>query len=248
MARSDDILVELSQLATDLGPALRPPSYHELLQSIAEAARRIFDAKACSLALLDEEQEILTFHVAAGYGEDQVVGLKVPVNQGIAGWVVTSGQPIAIADVRQDPRFARDVAESTGYVPQAILAMPLETERGMLGVIEVLDRGHDSTSGADDMALLGLFADQAALAIENSRIFGQLGQVLLTAAAQATKAGSLRRSLQLLAEDENNPHAELAELAASFSELTTAGPAERRAATQLVSQFVSYVRSRRKRG
>jgi GAF domain-containing protein len=249
MARSDDILVELSQLATDLGPALKPPSYDELLRSIAEAARRIFDAKACSLALLDEEQEYLTFHVAAGYGEEQVKGMRVPVNQGIAGWVVTSGQPIAIADVTRDPRFARDVAESTGYVPQAILAMPLETDRGMLGVIEVLDRGPDSAGGGgEDMALLGLFANQAALAIENSRIFGQLGQALFAAAAGAAKKGSLRQSLQRIAEDETDPNAELAELAASFSELAAAGTAERRAATQLMAQFVTYVRSRRKRG
>ena len=98
------------------------------------------------------------------------------------------------------------------------------------------------------MALLGLFANQAALAIENSRVFGHLGQVLFAAAAQATKKGSIRRSLQELAEDETTPDAELAELAASFSELAAAGPAERRAAAQMLGQFASYVRSRRKRG
>jgi len=76
------------------------------------------------------------------------------------------GQPIEIADVTRDPRFARDVAESTGYVPRAILAMPLETDRAMLGVIEDLDRRKDGGSGARDMELLALFARQAALAIE----------------------------------------------------------------------------------
>jgi GAF domain-containing protein len=248
MAKSDDILEELSQLATDLGPALTPATHGELLQSIAEAARRIFDAKACSLALLDEEQEYLTFHVAAGYGEEHVIGLRVPVNQGIAGWVVTSGQPIAISDVTKDPRFARDVAESTGYVPQAIIAMPLETERGMIGVIEVLDRGPNSSGGGDDMEILGLFANQAALAIENSRIFSQLGRALFAAAGRSAEAGSLRKALLAMAEERNEPNAELAELAACFNELAAEGPAERRGATQLVTQFLAYVRSRKRRG
>ncbi|HET9199530.1 MAG TPA: GAF domain-containing protein [Dehalococcoidia bacterium] len=248
MANSDEILKQVAQLATDLGPALTPTAHDELLRSIAEAARRIFDANACSLALLDEEQENVVFHVAAGYGEEQVRGLKVPVNQGIAGWVVTSGQPIAISDVSKDPRFARHVAESTGYVPKAIIAMPLETERGMIGVIEVLDRGPSSFAAGDDMEILGLFANQAALAIENSRVFTRLGQTLFEAAGKSTKDKDLQRSLLRIAEEPSEPNAELAELAACFNELAAEGPAERRGATQLIVQFLTYVRSRRRRG
>lgn len=247
MVTGKKLLSDLSQLATDLGPALAPIAHDELLRSIAEAARRIFDAQACSLALLDEAQENLVFHVAAGYGESTVVGMSVPVNQGIAGWVITSGQPIAIADVTKDPRFARGVAESTGYVPRSILAMPLETERGMIGVIEVLDRGQ-TIGGADDMALLELFARQAALAIENSAVFNRLGQALFAAAAGAAEEGNLRSALLAIAEEAASPHAELAELAAHFKELSAMGPAERRAATALLREFLAYTRARRRRG
>ena len=141
--RSFEMLQDLARTATDLGPALAPAGHEELLRSITEAAKNIFEAAACSLALLDDAQEELTFYVASGAGAEDVIGMRVPVGQGIAGWVVSSGQPIEIADVTRDPRFARDVAETTGYVPRAILAMPLETERAMLGVIEVLDRRAD---------------------------------------------------------------------------------------------------------
>jgi GAF domain-containing protein len=240
---SPQLLHRLARIATELGPALAPAGHQELLRSITAAAKDIFEAAACSLALLDDAQEELTFYVASGAGADDVIGLKVPVGQGIAGWVVTSGQPIEIADVTRDPRFARDVAESTGYVPRAILAMPLETERQMLGVIEVLDRRSAGGSGARDMELLALFARQAALAIENSRVFSNLGRALFEAAGQVGD-GDLTVALQAVARRAPGPDPELAELAAHFNELSRMGPEERLAATRMVGEFVAYMRTR----
>jgi GAF domain-containing protein len=241
--RSPTLLREIARLATDLGPALVPAGHQELLRSITAAAKDIFEAAACSLALLDDAQEELTFYVASGAGADDVIGMRVPVGQGIAGWVVTSGQPIEIADVTRDPRFARDVAESTGYVPRAILAMPLETERQMLGVIEVLDRRADGGSGARDMELLALFARQAALAIENSRVFSDLGRALFEALKHVAN-GDLRSALELVAREGGLPSPELAQLAAHFNELSRMGPEERVAATRMVGEFVAYMRAR----
>lgn len=83
--------------------------------------------------------------------------MRMPASQGIAGWVVQSGQPIAISDAAADPRFALDQAERTGYVPQTILAVPVETPQRMLGVITLLDRD-PRRPGDQDMALLALFA------------------------------------------------------------------------------------------
>lgn len=136
-----------------------------LLGSIAELGRRIFGAAACSVALLDADDEHLVFRAASGAGADEILGLRLPVSKGIAGWVVSSGQPIAVHDVRADPRFAEDVAESTGYVPRSILAAPLTAHGEALGVVEVLDRTPADDRG-DDMELLGLLAAQAALAVE----------------------------------------------------------------------------------
>lgn len=240
---SFELLRDLARTATDLGPALAPAGHEELLRSITAAAKDIFEAAACSLALLDEDQETLTFWVASGAGAEDVVGMKVPVAQGIAGWVVASGQPIEIADVSRDPRFARDVAESTGYVPRSILAMPLETERAMLGVIEVLDRRVRGGSGERDMELLALFARQAALAIENSRVFSELGHALFEAVGRATNE-DLGAALRRAAREAPGPSSELAELAAHFNFLAQRGPEERLAATRLVGELVAYMRAR----
>ncbi|MDQ4028922.1 MAG: GAF domain-containing protein, partial [Actinomycetota bacterium] len=152
-----------------------------------------------------------------------------------------SGQPIAIDDVRGDPRFAADVAESTGFVPRSIMAMPLETKKGTIGVVSVLDR---SSADAGDMELLALFAQQAAIAIDNSRAFSDLGRVLLAALEQASD-GDLSDVLRRASSNMAARDADLAELAACFSELSAFGPDERRAAVALLSQFLSYVKKRR---
>ncbi len=240
-----DLLAQLARTATDMGPGLVPEGHQELLHSITSAAQNLFGAAACSLALLDDDEEELEFYVASGAGAEDVIGTRMPVGRGIAGWVVSSGQPIAIEDVARDKRFAVDVAQSTGYTPSSILAMPLETERRMLGVIEVLDRSSDRPETARDIELLSLFAGQAALAIENSRVFSNLGAALLRATASATEDGDLGRALLEAARDTGAPNADLAELAAHFHELGMLGPEERRAATRLVGEFLTYVRRRR---
>ena len=234
-------LRSVAAIASDMGPALAPVGRDELLRSITDAAKDLFGAAACSLALLEENE--LVFLVASGEGADEVIGMRVPVTRGIAGWVVSSGQPIAISDVRRDPRFATDVAESTGYVPRSILAMPLETERAMLGVISVLDRDVEARDTARDMEHLALFARQASLAIENNKVFSDLGRALFEALSHVTGDTSLVEALNTIAAERNVPDPELAALAAQLAALRTLGRRERRAATELLDVFVRYAKS-----
>ncbi|HJQ96591.1 MAG TPA: GAF domain-containing protein [Acidimicrobiia bacterium] len=145
-----------------LGALLAPTGTTELLQLISSTAVAIFEAGACSIALLDPGSEELQFTVASGAGETEIVGRRLPAGVGIAGWVLTSGQAVQIEDVSGDRRFAADVAEATGYVPRTILAAPLTTERDVVGVIEVLDPGGRV---GDEMELLGRFARMAALTL-----------------------------------------------------------------------------------
>ena len=114
---------------------------------------RLFAAAACSVALVDEEGETLRFVASDGAGAEAIVGVTIPVSRGIAGWAAMSGQPIAVRDVQTDARFARDVAESTNYVPSSILAAPMMTTEGeVMGVTSVLD---PSVEEASDWTLAG---------------------------------------------------------------------------------------------
>jgi GAF domain-containing protein len=241
-----EVLTGLAQLAADLGPVLRPRGDEEFLQAIVESMCLVFDAAACSIALLDDAEEMLEFRVAAGSGAAATVGIRIPADRGIAGWALMSGQSIAVDDVRQDSRFAADVAEATGYVPNAIMAMPLESERRTFGVIEVLDRRRGGGEGVDDMEILARFARQATLAVETSRIFSNLGQALFASAARAAPGGDLRSALEQHAAAAPRAKAELAELALLFHELGVLGPEERLAATRIVEDFLVYARKQRR--
>ena len=141
-------------------------SFRTLLQSVVEVARAIFGAKASSIFLLDEEADELVFEAIAGFGADTLLGKRFPSSTGIAGWVLVTRQPLVIEDVTEDPRFAKDVAEQTGYVPKGLMAVPLLNEERALGVLEVLDRPQRAQFSLVEMDLLGLFANQAAIALD----------------------------------------------------------------------------------
>src|SRR5215210_4414459 len=140
--------------------------HRELLQSIVEVARAIFGARASSIFLLDSTTDELVFEAVAGEGASSLVGQRLPSSTGVAGWVLVTGQPLVLDDLEGDPRFAREVAESTGYVPKSLMAVPLLHGEAVLGVLQVLDRPRRDRFSLQEMDLLGLFANQAAIALE----------------------------------------------------------------------------------
>jgi GAF domain-containing protein len=140
--------------------------YRALLQSIVEVARAIFGARASSVFLLDDETDELVFAAVSGEGEGTLVGNRLPSSTGIAGWVLVTRQPLVIEDVGSDPRFSRDAAEATGYVPKALMAVPLLHGERALGVLQVLDRSEPARFTLAESDLLGLFANQAAIALD----------------------------------------------------------------------------------
>jgi GAF domain-containing protein len=159
---SDDRL----SAAVSAGVLASEPAHRQLLSSVAETARAIFGAKAASIFLYDEASDELVFEAVAGSGADSLLGRRFPSSTGIAGWVLVTRQPLVIEDVSSDPRFAADVASDTGYVPKGIMAVPLLHEERSLGVLEVLDRPARAGFTLAEMDLLGLFANQAAIALD----------------------------------------------------------------------------------
>jgi len=160
--------------------------FTRLLRSIVEVARAIFGAQGSSIFLLDEETDELVFAAVASEEEQFLIGQRFPSSTGIAGWVASSQTPLVLEDVQADPRFARDIAERSGYVPKGIMAVPLLDEERVLGVLQVLDRPSDARFSLREMELLGLFAGQAAIALS----------LLMTArSARAALAGDAEAAL-----------------------------------------------------
>jgi GAF domain-containing protein len=142
-----------------------------LLQTIVDATVRLFEAEASSIALFEPDPDRLVFRVAAGVQGAGAIGVEVKPSQGIAGFVFSSGQALALSDVASDPRFDRKTAERTGYVPRSIAAVPLLDEHhASVGVLQVLDKRGSPTFSLQDMELLGVFARQATEAIGAARV------------------------------------------------------------------------------
>jgi GAF domain-containing protein len=172
-----------------------------LLRAIVEVARAIFGAQASSIMLLDAETDELVFEAVAREEEQHLVGKRFPSSTGVAGWVLVTRQPLVLEDVQQDPRFAKGVAEDTGYVPNGLMAVPLLHDEDALGVLQVLDRPQRSRFSLQEMELLGLFANQAAIALDLLRRARHAEAVLAGGGGDAAVVAQLASALDAL-EDE----------------------------------------------
>src|SRR5262245_17666203 len=155
--------------AVAIGLLASESTHQSLLQSVADTARAIFGAKAASIFLFDEDTDELVFEAVSGEGEGELVGARFPSSTGIAGWALVTRQALVVDDLKSDPRFARDTADATGYVPDPLVATPLLADDNAIGVLEILDRPLDRSFTAADMDLLTMFAGQAAIGLDMLR-------------------------------------------------------------------------------
>jgi len=179
--------------------------HRALLQSIVEVARAIFSAKASSIFLHDEEADELIFEAVAGEGSDNLIGTRFPSSTGIAGWVLVTRQPLIIDDLQNDPRWSRQAGESTGYVPNSMMSVPLLHEEHALGVLNVLDRSNAAEFSLSQMELLGLFANQAAIALELLQRARHARAVLTESGSEAGVVSRLASALEGLEEEQREP-------------------------------------------
>lgn len=233
---------EVAHVADVLSRALAPLG-DDLVEWTARTARAVFGAAACSIALLSDDGSELVFTTASG-GAGDISGLRIPPSEGIAGWVATTGQPLAVDDLSGDQRFAAHVASSTGFMPRAILASPIETEERLLGVIEILDRDTRRAGADEDLALLALFAGQAALALEASARARRIGGIVVAALRAAEDGGDIADAWRTAAAADDGD--DTADLAASFADLVAAGPRERALATSVLREVAAYSRRSRR--
>jgi GAF domain-containing protein len=193
------------QAAVSAGVLSAESEHRALLQSIVEVARAIFSARAASIFLHDEDADELVFEAVAGEGSDSLVGTRFPSSTGIAGWTLVTRQPLVIEDLQQDPRFAREQAESTGYVPRAMMSVPLLHEERALGVLQVLDRSAAVEFSLGHMELLGLFANQAAIALDLLQRARLARSVLAGSGQDAGVIARVASAVEALDEEQREP-------------------------------------------
>ena len=144
---------------------------NELLARLLDWAMDLMQSSSAAALLLNEDGQTLRFAATTGPKGADVLPLQVKVGEGIAGWVALHGQPAIVNDTAHDPRFARHFDSDTGFQTQSILCVPLRLQGKTLGVIEVLNRLDNNPFTYSDAELLLAVANQAAVVLENARLY-----------------------------------------------------------------------------
>jgi signal transduction histidine kinase len=159
----------LAEISRDLASTL---NLDELLNRIAQAAADLSNAQAASILLYDERKQQLHFQTATNLDEPLMRGLIVPVEGSIAGWIVTNREPIITSEAQKDPRHFGNIGKVTKVTTTSMLGVPLIAKDKVIGALEAINKRVGQFDEEDQNVLMALGA-QAAIAIENARLFLQ---------------------------------------------------------------------------
>jgi K+-sensing histidine kinase KdpD len=223
-----DSYLRLIEISRDLASTL---DLDTLLDDIVRASADITHAEAASILLYDDTSRQLYFQVATNIDEPTMRGLVVPLEKSIAGWIVTNRKSVRIDDAHKDLRFFSDVEQTVGYETKSLLGIPLITKNKVVGVLEVINKKRGRFTDPDE-SMLTVLGAQAAVAIENARLFQQSDLIAEFVHELRTPLASLSTATYLLLRPEmsreqrdqivNNIHNEtlrLNSLASSFLDL-----------------------------
>ena len=223
-----DSYLRLIEISRDLASTL---DLDTLLDDIVHASADITHAEAASILLYDDTARQLYFQVATNIDGPTMRGLVVPLDKSIAGWIVTNRKSVRIDDAHKDERHFSDVEQTIGYSTKSLLGIPLITKNKVVGVLEVLNKKRGKFTDPDE-SMLTVLGAQAAVAIENARLFQQSDLIAQFVHELRTPLASLSTATYLLLRPEmsreqrdqivNNIHGEtlrLNSLASSFLDL-----------------------------
>jgi len=226
----------------DVADALTAPLTVSIENLLKISAAEI-NSEEASVLVRDGDAGDLRFLSAIGKVAEHLKTLKIPAGKGIAGFVFSSGQPMALNDVGEEDSFYAEVDRQTGYSTQTILATPLRHEGEVIGVLEYINRVGEppyESFTSDEMDRVALFAEAIASlvnAYESAKLFRDLGDKMITA-PEKLKLDEMREWITDLRE--TTEHKEMIELALTVRELAGRGNAERRMCREILESILRY--------
>lgn len=174
-AREHQRQIKELTLLNELGRSLvQVLDLNEVLTRIVTEVVRMINVESGSVLLLDETNSELTFATSVSEGTTVKIPTRLKRDQGIAGWVITHGEPACVNDVTQDPRWFGEV--ETGFVTHSLLCVPLQIGGRVVGVLEALNKKSPQGFLTGDITLLSAFAASATIAIKNAQLFQEARQ------------------------------------------------------------------------
>jgi signal transduction protein with GAF and PtsI domain len=241
-----DLNVKLKRLieTVDAANVLTEPLTASIRSLLTLSASEI-DCDEASVLIRDGDDGDLRFLIAIGRVADQLLNIRVPAGKGIAGFVLSSGQPMAIADAGEDESFYAEVDKETGYSTQTILATPLRHGSDVIGVLEFINRRGNPPFlpfTPDEMDRAAGFAEAIASlvnAYQSAKLFRDLGERMLS--SEDPDAASIREWLH---EVRTSPeHKEMMDLALLIRDVTYRSEAQRALARDILEAVVRFSHS-----
>jgi signal transduction histidine kinase len=147
----------------------------ETLTIITDHTTRLLGVAATSVVLHDETRNDLWFAAASGEGSEYVLGMRLAIGQGVAGWVFQHGQPVLVPDTSKDTRWFGGFDKDSGFTTRSILCVSLQSKGQIIGAIEAMNKVKGPFD-QEDLRLLTSMAAPAATAIENAKLYEALRQ------------------------------------------------------------------------
>lgn len=241
---SDGIGRKLHRLieTIDIANLLTEPLTDSITKILTISAADL-DSDEASVLIRDGDQGDLRFLAAIGQVAEQLLNIKIPAGKGIAGFVLSSGQPMVVADVGEEESFYVEVDRSTGYSTQMILATPLRYKDEVIGVLEYINRRGDPPYRPftpDEMDKAALCAEAIASlvnAYQSVKLFRDFGEKLLADDA-SFEVNEVREWLMGIRDSAE--HREMMDLAVLLRELASRGEAERTLCREMLESFLRY--------
>jgi HD-GYP domain-containing protein (c-di-GMP phosphodiesterase class II) len=179
--RQLNTLVELSSLINSTLDTM------EIKERAIRAATHLLNAEAGSLILVDQDTEELFFEVALGERGEELKEIRLKKGEGIAGWVLETGEPLVIDNVRTDYRFSKSADEKSTFITRNMVCVPLKTKDRVIGVLQVINKKEDSFDEEDRDALVSL-ANHVAISIDNASLYQELKEAFYCTAMALAEA------------------------------------------------------------
>lgn len=163
--------LRISALLNDASRAINSSlDVNTILKSLLSKMNEFLHAEAISIALVDRPSNELVYRVADGIGSEKIIGLRLPPNHGLSGWVMEQGKPALVSDTSTDPRFTMSGDQRTGYQTQAMICAPMQFQGEVLGTIQAINPTN-GTFAQEDLDLLINLANIASTALAHAQQF-----------------------------------------------------------------------------
>src|SRR5258708_9869634 len=169
-----------------------------LLNRIIKAATELTDTEGASILLIDQSTGELRFEAASEMSVGAMEAIVVPKEGSLAGWVAQHGQPVLVEDTSNEPRWFKRVDDTVGNSTRNLLGVPMIAHSKIIGVVEAINKREGYHWSDDDVDTLTTLAAQAAIAIENARLFQQSDFIAEMVHELRTPLAALKASPTLL--------------------------------------------------